>query len=120
MRVRAFLAADQAAITSEGGKLVIEGIFDTILSENYPSQHKSLTTVLIFDDKKNNFKYELFVRHGDNRIKIAATDFTKENETHRVISKIDSWIIEEEGEYVFEADLNNKTVATYPIIVKKL
>jgi len=107
------------AVIPKGGKLVIEGVFDTVFSEVFPARHKSLTTVLIFNDEKDKFKYELFLKHKSKRTKIAGTEFTKKERTHRVISRLKDWVIESVGEYIFEAELNNKIVASYPVIAKK-
>jgi|SRR3989338_859922 len=120
MRVRAFLVADEIAITSQGSKLVIEGVFDTVFSETFPARHKSLSTILIFDDEKNEFKYELFLKHKSKRIKIAGTEFTKIEKSHRIISRLNDWVITGEGEHIFEAELDNKLVASYPVVAKKI
>ncbi|MHB0977833.1 MAG: DUF6941 family protein [Minisyncoccota bacterium] len=120
MKVRAFLVADAISITSEGGKLVIEGVFDSIFSKSFPARHKSLSTILIFDDEKKEFEYKLFFKHKNKRIQISETKFTKEKEIHRVISRLKDLIIPEEGEYSFEAELDGKIVASYSIIVKQI
>jgi len=120
MTIHAFLIADEVAVTSKGSKLVIEGVFDTVFSEVFPARHKSLTTILIFNDKDNKFKYELFLKHKNKRTKIAGTEFTKKEKTHRVISRLKDWVVEGEGEYIFEAELNDKIVASYTVIAKKI
>ena len=118
MKVRAFLVADDIAVIPKGGKLVIEGVFDVIFSEIFPAKHKSLSTILIFDDEKNEFKYRLFLKHKANRIKIAGTEFTKTEKSHRIISRLNDWVIAGEGEYIFEVELNDKLVASYSVIAK--
>lgn len=120
MEVRAFVAADAVSVTSKGNKLVIEGVFDTVFSDTFPAQHKSLSTVLIFDDKENKFKYELFLKHKGQRTEVTKAEFTKEKKTHKIISRFKDWVIVDEGEYIFEAELNNKIVASYPIIARKI
>ncbi|PIP55762.1 MAG: hypothetical protein CO183_01825 [Candidatus Zambryskibacteria bacterium CG_4_9_14_3_um_filter_42_9] len=120
MHIRAFLVSDAVAITSEGNKLVIEGIFDTFFSKSFPAQHESLSTVLFFDDEENKFKYELFLRHKAQRIKLAEAEFTKEEHTHKIISRLKNLPIPEEGDYAFEAELNNKIVASYSLLTKKI
>ncbi len=119
METKAFIVADEV-VPGAQNKAVINGVFDVVFAKSFPAMHKSLATFFAFEGKNKKYKYELFLKYKGNRMKITETEFDKNNKQHKVISKINNLPFPNEGEYIFEVDLDKKLVASASIEVRKI
>lgn len=118
IKVKAFLVADDIKKNPQNDKLTIEGVFFVIFAKSLPAIHKSLSVILIFEGESKKYKYELYLKHKGQELKITEVSFTKKDKIHQVINHINNMPLVSEGEYMFEAKLNGRAVARNTVEVK--
>jgi sulfur carrier protein ThiS len=118
-KINFFVVADNAEV--RGGKIYIEGIFDSINSNNYPAKHRSFIIAINFEIVPGRHSHSFIIKNDvQDIIKSPTFDFdVLPNSTrHQFLHRVNDLPIPKEGKYIVEAYVDDKLIGETYFIAK--